>query len=105
MGVYIPSMETPENCSDCWMCQNSGGANELGDDFCCIGEVEIKDKSIRQASCPLVLVAPHGRLIDERTLRAAAHDVTLWNGALHRCIDSTIICELPTIIPAEEGET
>ena len=37
------------------------------------------------------------KLIDADILKSHAKDVTLQNGAKHRCIDSTIICELPKI--------
>lgn len=37
------------------------------------------------------------KLIDTDILKSHAKDVTLQNGAKHRCIDSTIICELPKV--------
>lgn len=37
------------------------------------------------------------KLIDADILKSHAKDVTLQNGAKHRCIDSTIICELPKV--------
>ena len=35
------------------------------------------------------------RYYAESDLMAAAHDVTLLNGAKHRCIDATVLCEIP----------
>lgn len=103
MGIYIKDMEMPKSCGYCPMLDDYGDypvcqltKEQRGYNF----PVAIK----RMDSCPLIPVPPHGRLIDERALHAAAHDVVLGNGALHRCIDDTIICELPTVIPAEEGE-
>ena len=37
------------------------------------------------------------KLIDADILKSHEKDVILQNGAKHRCIDSTIICELPKI--------
>ena len=37
------------------------------------------------------------RLIDADELMKYAHDVTLANGARHRCIDATVIYDIPTI--------
>ena len=44
----------------------------------------------------------HGKLIDEKELKTKIHDVTLEGGALHGCIDKTVLHEVPTIL-AEEG--
>ena len=44
----------------------------------------------------------HGRIIDEKELKTKIHDVTLEGGALHGCIDKTVLHEVPTIL-AEEG--
>ena len=36
------------------------------------------------------------RLIDADELMKYAHDVTLSNGAKHRCVDATVIYDIPT---------
>lgn len=37
------------------------------------------------------------KLIDINELLKHSHDVTLLNGAKHRCIDATVIHEIPTV--------
>lgn len=46
------------------------------------------------------------RLIDADELMKYAHDVTLANGARHRCIDATVIYDIPTVdaIPVRYGK-
>lgn len=44
----------------------------------------------------------HGRIIDEKELKTKIHDVRLEGGALHGCIDKTVLHEVPTILEAEE---
>ncbi len=45
----------------------------------------------------------HGRIIDEKELKTKIHDVTLEGGALHGCIDKTVLHEVSAILEAEEG--
>ena len=54
--------------------------------------------------CEAVSVPPHGRLIDEHEILKNQHDVILKNGAKHRCFDTTLLSEIPTIIEAEEEQ-
>lgn len=43
------------------------------------------------------------KLIKEEDILRHAHDVTLANGAKHRCIDATVIYEIPAVdaVPVE----
>lgn len=74
MGVYIKNMEMPKTCDDCF----------LPLQYC---PYAMKPNG----ECPLVPVPPHGRLIDADALPWYLRDVRE-------------ILEMPTIIPAEEGE-
>jgi hypothetical protein len=59
--------------------------------------VEYARKNERHPDCPLLLIPPHGRLI-------SAFDTvkTLCDKGLY--MHAEIVSEMPTIIPAEEGE-
>lgn len=102
MGIYIKNMKMPTRCFACPMC-------EISDiEICCsisIGvavsyeeideQIAIQD---RPSCCPLVLVPPHGRLIDADALVKKLPIPEL--GAPKWSIE-----QAPTIIEAEEGET
>lgn len=89
MSVLIKGMEMPKNCHECPLLY----ATSL-----CDGS---KD-------CPLILVPPHGRLIDADAL----NNMINWSYPMTDRIDvhnGYAICQemiklLPTIIEAEEGE-
>ena len=88
MGVYIPGMELPKSCWDCYFqdCGNCRLNNHKVVDKC-ITEDRIDD------DCPLVPVPPHGRLIDADDL---ANSIT---GAIYH----SDLLDAPTVIPAEEA--
>ena len=72
MGVFIKSMEMPNNCYDCPFIR----ASYAGDYYCAKGngtEEDLKKVySQRMADCPLVEIpTPHGRLIDADELKTA----------------------------------
>lgn len=104
MSILIPGMGMPRKCNDClferWECEYGYYClvipyTEIGSDW-----TEAIRKTGRREDCPLVIVPPHGRLIDADALMENAqykgtHDiVTAWD-----------IVNAPTIIPADkEGE-
>ena len=106
MGIYIPNMEMPKSCKECY---DKGICYHIHHIAYCplCGEIENPASyvlaSIKRPDCPLVPVPPHGRLIDAD--EAIGH---LFNGEqclyswdeIEEAVDAT-----PTIIPAEEGET
>lgn len=92
MAVYIKGMEMPTDCHNCPL--GFGGGCYCGtsaDEYMC------PDHG-RSEWCPLVLVPPHGRLIDADAYKQEMKDcrMAFWDEVL----DS-----MPTVIPAEEGET
>ena len=93
--ILIKGMEMPKSCSECFVKSCKGRAKnkrlmvQCGDD------------------CPLVLVPPHGRLIDGDVAEAITVNFDeakgdFWDGILYA---ADFISQQPTIIPAEEGET
>ena len=88
MGVYIKGMKMPKTCDDCFLplqyCPYAMKPN---------GE------------CPLVPVPPHGRLIDADVLKEL-YDLGEEFDYCHVNLPviRQNIDDMPTIIPAEEGE-
>ena len=109
MGIYLPNMEMPKSCADCFLEDPYDGYN-----------CRIIPKSAnwglgeRPSWCPLVEVpTPHGDLIDKETVRKNLVEelqrnkdpfpyqsyYPSWNDAVMAMLSA------PTIIPAsEEGE-
>ena len=96
-GIYIPGMEKPTSCSNCVLCacyKESKGAVYR----CDITMRPVKYFEVRLDNCPLVPVPEHGDLIDrDETVKTLAHDYAYAAADIVRN-------EIPTIIPAEEGE-
>ena len=98
MGVYIKGMEMP----------NIPVNNGIG---CCLfksfgGDMRLRNNETGQVF-DLVSVPPHGRLIDADALKASlafAEKTAEWAVPALRAV-LMVIDEMPTIIPAEEGET
>ena len=89
MGVYIKGMKMPRNCEECGMkviCKNYWKL--------------IRTQYTRPSWCPLVLVPPHGRLIDADALSRCSKEC--YGCPYDSCMLSDIIEDAPTIIPAEE---
>lgn len=89
MGVYIPNMEMPTSCGNCFFdtrCDNwrlrNWGAPPPDD-------------------CPLVEIPPHGRLIDADALHKKVGLPRFYE--VNYVTESNIV-DAPTIIPAEEGK-
>lgn len=109
MGVYIKSMEMPASCAecalnyDCFKCIVTGTLF-----FDHKHHFFFDDEMTRLYNCPLVLVPPHGRLIDAD--KQDAQIEALIERHLHGYTKSTwdFVCELrdilkhnPTVIPKE----
>ena len=76
MGIYIPGIDMPDSCDNCFICNR------------CEGNCDISDADYlpnkRPDDCPLIELPPHGRF----------------------CVYDGVIVQNdaePTIIPAEEG--
>jgi hypothetical protein len=102
-GIYIPGMEMPTSCFQCEFRTKIDPDNLM----CIISQKTFEERFChiegRDKSCPLVPVPPHGRLIEK-------HDVFKLISAFPE-IDELLTVEfmkalynLPTIIPAKEGE-
>ena len=108
MGVYIEGMEMPKSCIACHL-HFVEKRPEYGLTICCQysdGVISWRDKAFnngRLASCGIVPVPPHGRLIDADALledvRQSASEQDAEN------LNDWWVGEMPTIIPAEEAET
>lgn len=107
MGIYIKGMKMPTGCAFCKIKKRNGGKMVCP---LCNEEWDIHDPmsaDFRLESCPLVPVPPHGRLIDADALKASlafAEKTADWAVPALRAV-LMVIDEMPTIIPAEEGET
>lgn len=98
MGIYLPNMEMPKSCYEC----------PLQDDEC-FGSIKCRyaktwgSEEMRAVDCPLVLVPPHGDLIDAeeemRLMQSCDYDTYDDYSRAFDMLDNA-----PTIIPAEEGE-
>lgn len=93
MGVYIKGMEMPKDGE--MLC-----VNIYPDGKVCIN-LDLECKRIATA----VLVPPHGDLIDRKTAYNSLLDGMVMTGYQSRALDCISDFYVPTIIPAEEGET
>ena len=79
MSILIKGMEMPVTCCHCplmgydpeieW---NDGGKETQGA-YICVMTHELIDNTKRKEHCPLVLVPPHGRLIDADAEETVVH--------------------------------
>ncbi len=112
MSILIKGMKMPTNCAACRIGHRDTGWDNKDNEheivFCPIiqqGSL-IADANVkRHQLCPLVPVPPHGRLGDLDALAGYIHQQEDWlsEAAIHAFCG--ILCKMPTIIPAEEGET
>ena len=93
MGVYIPNMEMPKNCTFCEMWHNID----------CHPYQGISPPKSRPDHCPLISVPPHGRLIDakEQIMRIMQSGDYDTYDDYNRTFD--MLDNAPTIIPADGG--
>lgn len=110
MGIYLPNMKMPKCCAEC----DAEGhyENSYGDEygfFCPFGYKEYTEETRdakRLDDCPLVLVQPHGRLIDADKIGLTDFEIILcqngnpFKNALEMLLEK--IEKAPTIIPASE---
>lgn len=72
------------------------------------GTVEVlRGYHIQETSQKAIPVPPHGRLVDaDKIYNAVEQRYKMSSGIEHRCYRELLdlICEVPTIIEAEEGE-
>lgn len=115
MSILIKGMEMPKSC---WQCQLLEGhrhdglckaANRWLDDDDYFDWYQYQEGDIdtsKPLNCPLVEVPKHGRLIDADALKnslAFAESTAKWAVPALRAV-LMVIDEMPTTIPAEEGE-
>lgn len=107
MGVYIKGLEMPTSCYECPMgdsvrCALMPGVPAWWEEY----DQCVKEKRLH-SFCPLVPVQEHGRLIDADALMelyADADEMPLGKMKVPIAIIRQNIVDMPTIIPAEEGE-
>lgn len=97
-GIYIPGMEMPENCTDCWF-RKTARHEYLSDCQLCPFTGDTTPYLTRDKKCPLIPVPDHGDLIDRDKLRKI-----MFIG--EQCLYSwdeidDAIDYAPTIIPAD----
>lgn len=106
MSILIKDMEMPVGCAFCEIKRRLG--KMMVCPFC-NEEWDIHDPmsaEYRLAGCSLVPVPEHGRLIDADSLKvslAFAEKTAEWAVPALRAF-LMVIDEMPTIIPADEGE-
>ena len=99
-GIYIPSMEMPKSCSDCF------AEHCIGSDFGC-GIIGFEDGNTtcftreRRKDCPLIAVPPHGRLIDADAI-PWIETKTIEDNIPVSILIKEQLESVPIIIPAEE---
>lgn len=106
MGIYIPDMKMPKAC----VYRENGHFMICPlydiDGYCGVLNKEAKhDLVTKLCDCPLVLVPPHGRLIDADVFLELcnAYAVTLSHDEFCKRLEYALT-RAATVIPAEEGE-
>ena len=93
----------PESC---YYCPFADGVWQK-DKRCLINGKEMprdgRDVQQNHINCPLVPVSPHGRLIDADAI--PYNKIMLEDDDFYYGVTQPYIDRMPTIIPAEEGET
>ena len=104
MNILIKGMAMPSRCCECVLSKLSPTGERL---ICNYTLSTVPWDETPLTDCPLVPVPPHGRLIDAAALKASlvfAEETADWAVPALRAV-LMVIDEMPTIIPAEEGET
>ena len=98
-GVYIPGMEMPTRCEDCFCYRHNA---EYDYAYCNISSVNVLGHgNARLVGCPLIPVPDHGRLIDKDALLDNCH--IHWSQTTSEsCIPVDDVDDAPTIIPADK---
>ena len=105
-GIYIPDMEMPSGCDDCYFCGEIGICSVLVATHInsgVVGEYRYNEFE-RPPFCPLVPVPDHGRLIDADKLKKQIANENrfsaVYEKATFRYLDNA-----PTILPADKEDT
>lgn len=109
MGVYIKSMEMPENCYRCRFSRmvNNWNKNDEADIlFRCVltGEESWDYTGGYLPNCPLIPVPDHLKLVDKNALLAECEWANTDDDTDVRVVRYDIIKQAPTIIPATNKE-
>ena len=108
-GIYIPNVEFPKGCSNCYFILDNGLCSVLILADCrhkSVGDYKWEEEK-RHPDCPIVPVPNHGRLIDAEALRHShCVECTLYyeNKCLGKECDWDCIYHIDhaeTVIPAE----
>lgn len=105
MGVYIKGMEMPKNCRACRLKMNCDDCE--GFECVClplhtqIGYLNDLLTDKRRDDCPLVLVPPHGRLIEKNAVFELIQSVPSVDKLLPVEFMKALY-KIPTVIEAEE---
>ena len=98
-GVYIPNMEMPKRCEDCFCYRHN-----YDHAYCNISSTNVLGHgNARLNNCPLIPIPPHGRLVDADALFEKVYEFygedceTAENWMMGKINDA------PTIIEAEGG--
>ena len=105
MSILIKGMEMPTRCSECLLAKLS----PTGESLICNYMLSRVPWDERPFDCPLVLVPPHGRLIDADTIGLTNFEIILckqeqepYKEALKMILDK--IEKSPTIILKDQRE-
>ena len=101
MSVLIKGAEVPKSCAECDFI-------EYDDEYeyecwCPITRSNVEEYTAEKpASCPLVEIPPHGRLIDADKLKNDTYENCRYCTLLHQEEVRDIIDNAPTVIESEE---
>lgn len=107
MSVLIENMELPKNCYDCPFAMQDyttlfgNNFKQTRNSYACVLTHKTITSTKRNRFCPLILVPPHGRLIDENDFFS---DDIVYPDKLFEKSMREFVSDMPTIIEAEEGE-
>lgn len=99
MAVLIEGMEMPPRCGRCDMCTQVFDDGTFDHYECCITAAIIDNLGEKMDDCPLILVPPHGDLIERDKLREKEF---IHDGDAYAVVMSRDIRNAPIIIPAEK---
>ena len=95
MSILIKGIEMPKNCAECKV----NDVAKCGTNYKYLLEHEAYYDSVR-SDCPLISIPPHGRLIDANEII-----IPFFENIDDENLMRKVIKAMPTIIPADGGET